>query len=204
MVTLTVNGRQIKAPRGSTILEACRLNGIEIPTLCYDPDLRLAGSCRMCLVEAKGRPLFLASCVAPAEDGMVIETESQDIVEARRVVLELLAARHEFNCQTCEKNGDCKFQDYCYQYGVKETRFTDGGRYVYPINDPNPFIERDYNNVLCALVVCVPVKRSPWPEPSMSKTAATMPRLPQPSTGTWQIRPVYSAVSASWSARWGL
>jgi len=154
MVTLTVNGKQITAPRGSTILEACLLNGIEIPTLCYDPDLRLAGSCRMCLVEAKGRPLFLASCVAPAEDGMVIETESPDIVEARRIVLELLAARHDFSCQTCEKNGDCKFQDYCYQYGVKDSRYTDGGRHVYPIDDPNPFIERDYNKcIMCTRCV---------------------------------------------------
>lgn len=154
MVTLTVNGKQIQAPKGSTILEACRLNGIEVPTLCYDPDLRLAGSCRMCLVEVKGRPLFLASCVAPAENGMVVETESADIVEARQVVLELLAARHDFNCQTCEKNGDCKFQDYCYQYGVKDTRFTDGGRHVYPIDDPNPFIERDYNKcIMCTRCV---------------------------------------------------
>ena len=135
---------------------------------------------------------------------MVIETESQDIVEARRVVLELLAARHEFNCQTCEKNGDCKFQDYCYQYGVKETRFTDGGRYVYPINDPNPFIERDYNKcIMCTRCVraCeeITVARA-----INVKDRGHNARLPQPSTGTWQIRPVYSAVSASWSARWGL
>ncbi len=154
MVTLTINGKEIQAPKGSTILEACRLNGIEVPTLCYDPDLRLAGSCRMCLVEVKGRPLYAASCVAPAENNMVIETASPGIVEARKVILDLLSARHEFNCQTCEKTGNCKFQDYCYQYGVKEPEYTDGGRHVYPINDPNPFFERDYNKcIMCTRCV---------------------------------------------------
>ena len=153
MITLTINGREIQTPRGSTILDACEAAGIPVPTLCYDPDLRLAGSCRMCLVEVKGRPLFVASCVTPAENGMVVETDSPAIIEARKVILELLAARHEFNCQVCEKNGDCKFQDYCYQYGIKETRFTDGGRHVYPIDDPNPFLEGIITNALCALVV---------------------------------------------------
>ena len=154
MITLTINGREIQTPRGSTILDACEAAGIPVPTLCYDPDLRLAGSCRMCLVEVKGRPLFVASCVTPAENGMVVETDSPAIIEARKVILELLAARHEFNCQVCEKNGDCKFQDYCYQYGIKETRFTDGGRHVYPIDDPNPFLERDYNKcIMCTRCV---------------------------------------------------
>ncbi|NMA63286.1 MAG: molybdopterin-dependent oxidoreductase [Syntrophomonadaceae bacterium] len=154
MITLTINGREVQAPRGSTILEACRLNGIELPTLCYDPQLKLAGSCRMCIVEAEGRPLFLAACVAPADNGMVIETESPDIVEARKVILELLMARHGGMCLTCEKSGDCRLQDYCYQYGVSTTRFTDGGRPRYPIEDPNPFIERDYNKcIMCTRCV---------------------------------------------------
>lgn len=154
MVTLTINGKQVQVPDGSTILQACRLHGIELPTLCYDPDLRLAGSCRMCIVEVKGRPLFLAACVAPAENGMVVETESPDIVQARKVILELLLARHGGKCLTCEKNGNCKLQDYCYQYGVSDTRYADGGRHHYPIDDPNPFIERDYNKcIMCTRCV---------------------------------------------------
>lgn len=154
MISLTINGKEVQVPKGSTLLQACQMHGFEIPTLCYDPDLRLAGSCRMCIVEVKGRPLFLASCVAPAENGMVVETNSPDIIEARRVTLELLAARHDFSCHTCEKNGACKFQDYCYQYGVKESRFQDGGRQKYPIDDPNPFLERDYNKcIMCTRCV---------------------------------------------------
>jgi len=154
MINLTINGKEVQVAPGTTILQACQQNGINVPTLCYDPDLRLAGSCRMCLVEVKGRPLFLASCVAPAENGMVVETESPDIVEARKMVLELLLARHEASCHVCEKTGDCKLQDYCYQYGVKESGYTDGGRIAYPINDPNPFIERDYNKcIMCTRCV---------------------------------------------------
>lgn len=154
MITLTINSKEIQVPKGTTILDACKINGIEVPTLCYDPDLRLAGSCRMCVVEVKGRPVFVASCVTPAENGMVIETDSPDIIESRKIILELLAARHDFSCQTCEKNGDCKFQDYCYQYGIKDSRYTDGGRHAYPIDDPNPFFERDYNKcIMCTRCV---------------------------------------------------
>lgn len=154
MITLTINGREVQTPRGSTILEACQRNGISIPTLCYDPDLRLAGSCRMCVVEVKGRPLYAASCVTPAESNMIIETESEGIVAARKVILELLAARHNFNCQVCEKNGACTFQDYCYQYGIKESRYEYGHGAIYEITDPNPFLERDYNKcVMCTRCV---------------------------------------------------
>lgn len=154
MITLTINGQEIQTPRGSTILQACQQAGIPIPTLCYDPDLRLAGSCRMCVVEVKGRPLYAASCVTPAENGMVVETESPGIVAARKVILELLSSRHNFNCQVCEKNGSCKFQDYCYQYGISESRFDYGEKAKYPIDDPNPFLERDYNKcVMCTRCV---------------------------------------------------
>lgn len=148
MVDLIINGKNIRVPKGTTILKACQMNGVDIPTLCYDPDLRLAGSCRMCIVEVKGRPLHVASCVTPAENGMVIETESSSIVESRRIILELLAARHEFSCQTCDKNGSCKFQDLCYQYEIKESRFGAGLEEVYPVDDSNPFIIRDPNKCI--------------------------------------------------------
>jgi len=154
MITLTINGREVQTPRGSTILEACQRNGIAIPTLCYDPDLRLAGSCRMCVVEVKGRPLYAAACVTPAEANMVIETDSENIIAARKVILELLSARHNFNCQVCEKNGSCTFQDYCYQYGIKESRYEYGHGPNYEINDLNPFFERDYNKcIMCTRCV---------------------------------------------------
>lgn len=153
MISLKIDGKEIQVPRGTMLLEACRKAGVDLPTFCYDEDLRLAGSCRMCVVEAKGRPNLLAACVMPAENGMDIQTESPDVVEARKVILELLTARHKFDCHVCEKDGDCKLQDYCYRYGVKESRFSGEGPHFYK-EDPNPFIERDYDKcIMCTRCV---------------------------------------------------
>lgn len=149
-VTITVNGEKITAPAGKTILEICQHHQIFIPTLCHDPDLTPHGGCRLCVVEIKGRPLLFAACTTPAEEGMEIETESTAVIEARRVVLELLLANHQIDCLVCERTGSCKLQDYCYRYGVFSTPYKEGGRRVYPVNDPNPFIERNYNKcILC-------------------------------------------------------
>jgi len=153
MINLTINGKEIQVAPGTMLLEACRATGADIPTLCYDPELRLAGSCRMCVVEAKGRRNLLAACVTPAENGMVIETESPDVVEARKVILELLLARHKPECYACESDGDCKLQEYCYRYGVKVSRFAGEGPHFH-IEDANPFIERDYDKcIMCTRCV---------------------------------------------------
>lgn len=153
MISLTINGKAIQVPKGTLLLDACQAAGANIPTLCYDPDLRLAGSCRMCVVEAQGRRNLMASCVSPVENGLVIETESPAVVEARKVVLELLLARHKLECHVCEKDGECRLQDYCYRYGVKESRFAGEGPHFYK-EDPNPFIERDYDKcIMCTRCV---------------------------------------------------
>ncbi len=153
MIKLTVNGRELEVPRGTMLLDACQQAGADIPTFCYDPDLRLAGSCRMCVVEAQGRNNLLASCVTPCENNMVINTESSDVVEARKIVLELLLARHKINCHVCEKVGECKLQDYCYRYGVDESRFA-GNAGHFEMEDPNPFIARDYEKcIMCTRCV---------------------------------------------------
>lgn len=153
MISLTIDGKEIQVSKGTMLLEACRLAGADIPTLCYDPDLRLAGSCRMCVVECQGRRNLLASCVTPCENGMVINTESSDVVEARKVILELLLARHKLECHTCEADGNCKLQDYCYRYGVKDSRFAGEGPH-FAMEDPNPFIERDYDKcIMCTRCV---------------------------------------------------
>lgn len=153
MINLTINGKAIEVPVGTMLLDACRQAQADIPTFCYDPDLRLAGTCRMCVVEAKGMRNLLASCVTPAQNGMVIETESSSVVEARKIVLELMLARHKLTCHTCERDGDCRLQDYCYRYGVTESRFA-GQAPHFAMDDPNPFIERDYDKcVMCTRCV---------------------------------------------------
>lgn len=153
MISLTIDGKEVQVPRGTMLLEACRNAGADIPTLCYDPDLKLAGSCRMCVVEAKGRRNLLAACVTPAENGMVIDTESADVIETRKVILDLLLARHKLECHVCEKDGDCKLQEYCYRYNVKESVLGVEGPHFYK-DDPNPFIERDYDKcIMCTRCV---------------------------------------------------
>lgn len=153
LVKLIIDGREVEAPAGTTILKAAEAAGIEIPRLCYDPDLSLMGSCRMCVVEVEGNRLLPASCVTPVMPGMVVQTDSPAVAEARKTILELLLANHPLDCMTCDKLGDCKLADYAYRYGVKESPFQ-GEKYCYVIDDSNPFISRDMNKcILCGACV---------------------------------------------------
>lgn len=112
MVNLYINGKEVAAPTGSTIMQAADLAGIEIPRLCYDPDLSALGACRLCVVEVKGNRLLPASCVTPVMSGMEVFTESPAVIEARRTILELLVANHPLDCMTCDKLGACKLAEY--------------------------------------------------------------------------------------------
>ncbi len=153
MVNLYINGKEVKAPAGSTILQAAEQAGISIPRLCYDPELSALGACRLCVVEVKGNRLLPAACVTPVMSGMEIFTESPDVIEARRTILELLVANHPLDCMTCDKQGACKLADYCYRYGVKESPFI-GEKHAYICDDSNPFIIRDMNKcILCGACV---------------------------------------------------
>jgi len=149
MVNLIIDGRQVSAPAGSTVLQAAKQAGLKIPTLCDHPALAPIGACRMCLVEIKGQRTLQPACTFPVTEGMEVQTNSPNVVEARRFVLELLLSDHPLDCMTCDSTGSCELQDLMYEYGVKETRFP-GERHAYPIEDPNPFILRDYNKcILC-------------------------------------------------------
>ena len=153
LVKMKINGKEVEVPAGSTVLQAAELVGIDIPRLCYDPDLSPLGACRLCVVEVKGNRLLPASCVTPVFEGMEVETESPDVVEARKTILELLVANHPLDCLTCDKLGACKLADYAYKYGVKESSFT-GEKHSYAIDDSNPFILRDLNKcILCGACV---------------------------------------------------
>ncbi len=152
-VKFTINGKEVEVPVGSTILQAAEMVGVDIPRLCYDPDLSKLGACRLCVVEVKGNRLLPASCVTPVTEGMEVQTESPAVVEARRTILELLVANHPLDCMTCEKMGDCRLSDYCYRYNVKESAFT-GEQHDFAIDDSNPFIIRDLNKcILCGACV---------------------------------------------------
>jgi predicted molibdopterin-dependent oxidoreductase YjgC len=153
-ITCTINDKNVTAPEGSTILEAARLAGIEIPALCHHPDLTNVGACRMCVVSVEKARTLQTACTTPIVEGMVVNTESLEVRETRRFILEMLLTDHPNDCMTCEVNGDCALQDLVYDYGVEWPEHN-GARHEYPIDpDPNPFIVIDLNKcILCGRCV---------------------------------------------------
>ena len=117
-VTVTLNGQEFQARRGQTILDVAREAGIDIPTLCHDPRLAPYGACRMCLVEVDGARGPMAACGAAVTDGMKVQTHTEKIVKLRQFILELLLTNHPLDCPVCEAAGDCRLQDYAYEYLV--------------------------------------------------------------------------------------
>ena len=148
MINVTVDGITVQVEPGSTILQAAEKAGVEIPTLCYIKDLFPEASCRMCMVEIQGMPKLVTACSFPAADGNVVFTKSERVIEARKGILELLLSNHKTDCFSCKANGDCKLQQYCWDYGVKTTSF-EGERVDKPIDDTNPFFT--YNPNLCIM-----------------------------------------------------
>ncbi|MFO7951407.1 MAG: molybdopterin-dependent oxidoreductase [Bacillota bacterium] len=152
-IKLTIDGQEIEVAPGTTILEAARQLDIDIPTFCHDPELPPNGACRICVVEVEKARALVASCVAPAGPDMVVHTESERVINARKNNLHLLLANHHLDCITCEKTGDCKLQDYCYRYGVASTEF-EGDFKNLPYDDTNEFFLRDMNKcILCGICV---------------------------------------------------
>lgn len=149
-VTLTINSQPVNAAEGSTILEAAREAGIQIPTLCHHPDLTNVGACRMCVVSVEKARTLQTACTTPVAEGMVVDTESEAARESRRFVLQMLLTDHPNECMTCEVNGDCELQDLVYDYDVAWPEHS-GARHSYQVDpDPNPFIFIDRNKcILC-------------------------------------------------------
>ncbi|MCS7242811.1 NADH-dependent [FeFe] hydrogenase, group A6 [Candidatus Caldatribacterium sp.] len=153
LVTISVDGREARVPEGVTILEACRMEGIRIPTLCFFEGLSPWGGCRICVVEVEGQPNLVASCVTPVREGMKIWTSSKRVREARRTNLELLLSNHPLDCQLCDRNGFCELQSLAYQFGVREIRFQ-GERKVHEVDRSSPSVKRDPNRcILCGRCV---------------------------------------------------
>jgi iron-only hydrogenase group A len=149
MVNLTIDDRQVTVPEGATIMEAAETLGVYVPRLCYHPDLSLAGSCRVCIVEVEGMDHFAASCCTEVREGMVVRTNSPIIRQARRDIIELLLDNHPRDCQTCERDGHCELQNLAYAHGVRE-RLWEGARKRFPIEASSRSVVRDAEKcVLC-------------------------------------------------------
>jgi NADH-quinone oxidoreductase subunit G len=133
-VTLTIEGRQVTVPNGTTILEAAKQAGVLIPHYCYHPGLPIAGVCRMCLVEVEKQPKLAPSCATAAAEGNVVHVHSDKALEARKGVLEMLLINHPLDCPICDQAGECELQDYTFQEGRAEGRYREPKRFN-PVED---------------------------------------------------------------------
>ena len=149
MVNLKINGQDVSVPEGSTILDAAREVGINIPTLCYLKDINEIGACRMCLVEVKGARGLQAACVYPVAEGLEVFTNSEKARKARRMTLELILSNHEKKCLTCIRNKNCELQNLAEELGVDTLSF-EGENIHHEIDDESTSLIRDNNKcVLC-------------------------------------------------------
>ena len=123
--TLFIDGKECQATAGQTILDVAKKNGIYIPTLCYFPATTLVGACRVCVVEQEGARNLVASCAMPASPGMKIRTDTPRVVEARKMVVELIWSSGDHNCLQCESNGQCELQDLVYRLGHRKAPLRD-------------------------------------------------------------------------------
>ena len=160
MVNIKINGVAVSAPEGSTILEAARLAGIRIPTLCYLKDINEIGACRICVVEVKGARSLVAACVYPINEGMEVFTNSPKVVESRRTTLELILSNHKKECLSCVRSGNCELQTLCNEYGVDESHY-EGENPAVEIDDSAVHMSRDNSKcILCrrCAAVCAKVQ----------------------------------------------
>ena len=129
MVNLTIEGRPVSVPDGTSILEAAKTAGVLIPHYCYHPALPVAGNCRMCLVEVEKMPKLAPSCATAAAEGQVVHVHTDKALEARKGVLEMLLINHPLDCPICDQSGECELQDYTFQEGRAEGRLRDPKRF---------------------------------------------------------------------------
>ncbi len=153
-ITVTVDGKKVKVPQGATILEAANAAGSRVPTLCHDNKLHPFGACRICIVEVEGTPRrFTPSCTTPAGDNMVVRTTSPELINARKMVLELLLIKHPLDCPVCDKAGVCQLQDLVHEYGLGQSRF-DAEKGYLPPDLESAIIERNISRcILCGKCV---------------------------------------------------
>jgi NADH-quinone oxidoreductase subunit G len=155
MPFIRVDGREIEVPAGRTLLQALDdvgllMNGIEIPHYCWHPKLAIDGSCRLCQVEIEGTPKLQIACNTPVRDGMVVTTQGPRVQAAREGVMELLLVNHPLDCPICDQAGECKLQDYAYDYGLTQSRSREPRRALKKNVDLGPTIVFDQERcILC-------------------------------------------------------
>jgi predicted molibdopterin-dependent oxidoreductase YjgC len=152
-ISLTIDGVKVEVPEGATVLEAALKAGVYIPTLCYDPDLRPYGACRLCIVEIEKMRGLPTACTTPATDGMVVHTETPAVDRSRRITMELIMANHIGDCLTCSKNQNCELQEVARYLGIEQEHFDRMRKSdrKFALDESHPFYIRDMNKcILCA------------------------------------------------------
>ena len=122
-VNLTVDGKKLTAPSGTLLIEACKTVGIEVPSFCYYPNLSLQGACRMCLVKIEKMPKLQTACTTVISEGMIVTTDSPEVKQARKSMIEMLLGNHPLDCPVCDAGGECELQDMTFAYGAAESKF---------------------------------------------------------------------------------
>ena len=154
-INLKINGIEVTAPKGSTILEAARLAHIEIPTLCFLKEINEIGACRVCIVELKNGKL-VTFCVYPAEDGMEVFTNTPRVMDSRKKTVQLLLSNHNRSCLSCVRSGHCELQELAYELGVEDEGYYDGEKSATEIDDSAAHMIRDNSKcILCRRCVAV-------------------------------------------------
>ena len=153
LINITVDDIEVSVKQGTTILEAARKAGIDIPTLCFLKDINEVGECRMCIVEIEGRKGFATSCIEKVTEGMVVHTNTPAVLEARRVVLDLILSNHKIDCLKCVRSGNCELQDVAKKLNVQDIAF-EGEIKEHKLDKISPSIVRDPNKcILCGRCV---------------------------------------------------
>ncbi len=125
LIHLTIDGQAVEATPGTLVIDAAKRAGIEVPAFCYYEGLTLQAACRMCLVEVEKMPKLMTACTLPVGEGMVVRTETPQVAQARKSMLEFLLSNHPLDCPVCDKGGECELQDMTFRYGAGESRFTE-------------------------------------------------------------------------------
>ncbi|MGL1891827.1 MAG: formate dehydrogenase subunit alpha [Spirochaetaceae bacterium] len=157
LINITLNGIAVKVEKGSTILTVCKINGIDIPTFCFDERLKSHSACRICIVEVNGQDTLLPSCSTLVAEGMNIQTHNERVINSRRDILELLWANHPNDCLVCEKSGECDLQKYSYEYDIDpDSYYSFDTKKSHKINYSNKFYINDQNKcILCGKCIRV-------------------------------------------------
>ncbi len=149
-VNIKINGQDIKARKGATILEAARLAHIDIPTLCFLKEINEIGACRICVVEVKGARSLVASCVFPVNEGMEVWTNTPKVIESRKRTLELILSDHDKKCLSCVRSGDCELQKLCKDYKIENENYYEGEANQFEVDYSAAHMYRDNNKcILC-------------------------------------------------------